>query len=57
MDAHGGRGGEEGGVRPRKLSNKNAIKHKKGEFLRLVVSTSRQIEIEIENVLSVETNF
>jgi len=25
--------------------------------LRLVVSTSRQIEIEIENVLSVETNF
>ncbi len=26
-------------------------------FVRLVVSTSRQIEIEIENVLSVETNF
>ncbi len=26
-------------------------------FVALVVSTSRQIEIEIENVLSVETNF
>ncbi len=26
-------------------------------FVSLVVSTSRQIEIEIENVLSVETNF
>ncbi len=26
-------------------------------YLSLVVSTSRQIEIEIENVLSVETNF
>jgi hypothetical protein len=28
-----------------------------GLFISLVVSTSRQIEIEIENVLSVETNF
>jgi hypothetical protein len=34
-----------------KLVDKNAIK------LSLVVSTSRPIEIEIENVLSVETNF
>jgi hypothetical protein len=29
----------------------------KGIFLSLVVSTSRPIEIEIENVLSVETSF
>jgi hypothetical protein len=32
-------------------------KTEKAIFLRLVVSTSRPIEIEIENVLRVETNF
>jgi hypothetical protein len=35
----------------------DAILHYDELFLSLVVSTSRQIEIEIENVLSVETNF
>ncbi len=35
----------------------NWIFQNNGKKVSLVVSTSRQIEIEIENVLSVETNF
>jgi hypothetical protein len=40
-------------IPPKNFITQNVLKI----ILSLVVSTSRQIEIEIENVLSVETNF